>query len=112
MLCSLESSMKALIGFGRCYIPSTEGPKLFQTKICLYCFNATIRGQLLEIHLFEDDGLFTPCHSDMQGTEGVKSNVSSLVFLPEKPILSGVTSETAKMLNKNKTYSAGNDMSS
>ena len=21
--------------------------------------------------MFEDDGLFTPCHSDMQGTEGV-----------------------------------------
>ena len=22
--------------------------------------------------MFEDDGLFTPCHSDMEGTEGVK----------------------------------------
>ena len=21
--------------------------------------------------MFEDDGLFTPCHSDMEGTEGV-----------------------------------------
>ena len=29
-------------------------------------------GLFLEIHVFEDDGLFTPCHSDMQGTEGVK----------------------------------------
>ena len=23
--------------------------------------------------MFEDDGLFTPCHSDMEGTEGVKT---------------------------------------
>ena len=30
--------------------------------------------------MFEEDGLFTPCHSDMQGTEGVKSNLRSSVY--------------------------------
>ena len=24
--------------------------------------------------MFEDDGLFTPCRSDMEGTEGVNDN--------------------------------------
>ena len=27
------------------------------------------------MHMFEDDALFTPCHSDMQSTEGVKEKI-------------------------------------
>ena len=30
--------------------------------------------------MFEEDGLFTPCHSDMQGTEGVKFNLRTSVY--------------------------------
>ena len=29
--------------------------------------------------MFDDDGLFTPCHSDMEGTEGVKWGLGSSV---------------------------------
>ena len=63
--------MKALIGFGRCYIPSPNGLSCSEPKsVC------TILMHQLQANswkcMFEDDGLFTPCRSDMQGTEGVK----------------------------------------
>ena len=32
ILCSLKAPMKALIGFGRCYIPSTESPSYSKLK--------------------------------------------------------------------------------
>ena len=32
ILCSLKAPMKALIGFGRCYIPSADGPSCSKLK--------------------------------------------------------------------------------
>ena len=75
-----KAPMKALIGLGRCYIPSADSPSCSKPKSVrtgrsnyqsnnnnyqYQCythdhFNASIMGQFLEIHVFEDDGLFTP----------------------------------------------------
>ena len=70
--------MRALIGFGRCQIPSPMVRVVpHQYSLIPFC---CINYKLLlgNTCVFEDDGVFTPCHSDMEGTERI--NVRHLIY--------------------------------
>ena len=69
---SFKAPMKALIGFHRYYICSADSPICSELKSIHTILMRQLQANSWKYHVFEDDGLFTPCHSDMQGTEGVK----------------------------------------
>ena len=71
ILCSLKTSMKALIGFGRCYIPSADGLICSEPKSVCTILMRQLRANSWKYTCLRMGGLFTPCHSDMQGTEAV-----------------------------------------
>ena len=77
IFCSLKAPIKALIGFGRCYIPTTDSPSCSKPKSLRTISMCQLQANSWK-YTFEDDGLFTPCHSNMEGTEGVKEKRSYL----------------------------------
>ena len=72
--------MRALIGFGRCQIPSPEGlscsTPIFTRTILLH----QLRANSWKYTCLRMIGVFTPCHSDMEGTERVKLQLHSEGF--------------------------------
>ena len=62
--------MKALIGFDRCYILSADHLSCSELKSVHTVSMCQLWAKSWK-YTFDDDGLFTPCHSNMQCTEEV-----------------------------------------